>query len=121
MNFSGFKMPPRIYSRSTRESADKVRNQKHRAWVRSHACILWERKECDGRIDCAHVKTGNGATSRSKASDSKCLPLCRAHHEIQTRIGEGRFELKFGIDMNAIADKFASISPFLNPRKGSAS
>lgn len=108
-------LPPRIYSRSTRESPDKVRSPGHRKYVRSHACILWGRPdhECSGPIDCCHVKARNGATNRSKATDAKTFSACRAAHAEQTAMGEGRFEKKYGIDLNKIADEFAAKSPYL--------
>lgn len=109
---SAVTLPPRTFSRSTRERADKFRSPAHRKWVRSHACILWEHGECHGRTECAHVKQGNGATNRSKASDAKTLSFCQAHHREQTAIGEARFQIKYNIDMNALADEFAARSPY---------
>lgn len=108
-------LPPRIYSRATRESPDKIRSAKHRAWVRTFACVLHNHPEheCDGPIECAHVKTGNGATNRSKAGDQKTLSFCRRAHDEQTKMGEAQFERKYGISMNDIADEFAAKSPFL--------
>lgn len=107
-------LPPRTYGRSTRESPDKVRSPKHRKWVRSFACILHALNECAGPVECCHVKARNGATNRSKASDAKTWSGCRKHHGEQTAIGEGRFELKYGLDLNKIADEFAAKSPYLS-------
>lgn len=112
------KLAPRIFGRATRERPDKERNPKHRAWIRTFACHLHERNECRGRIECCHVKAGNDATNRSKATDAKTLPLCAGHHDIQTRIGEYRFELEYGLNMNEVADAYAAKSPFL--RKSAA-
>lgn len=106
-------LPPRTYTRATREAPDKIRSPKHRAWVRSHACILYKLNDCAGPIDCCHVKARNGATDRSKAGDQHTYSGCRKHHAEQTAIGEGRFELKYGIDLNKIAAEFAKGSPFL--------
>lgn len=109
-------LSPRIFGRSTRESADKVRSAKHRAWIRTFACILYNRPEdheCFGPIECCHVKSGNGATNRSKASDAKTIPMCRRLHDEQTKMGEAQFERKYAIDMNAYADAYAKASPFL--------
>jgi hypothetical protein len=113
------KLPPRIYGRSTRESADKVRSAAHRKWIRTFACILHDfpDHECDGPIDCCHVKTGNSYSNRSKASDAKTIPMCRRAHDEQTAIGEARFELKYNISMNDYADEFAKASPIINPPK----
>lgn len=103
-------------NRSTREDPDKIRSPRHRAWIRKHRCILWnwhDVHECQGPVECCHVKSGNGATNRSKASDAKTIPMCRRLHDEQTRMGEARFQLKYGIDMNAYADAYAKASPFL--------
>ena len=112
--------PMNYANRSTREREDKERNPKHRLWIRKHACILWNRPEdheCAGPIECCHVKTGNGATNRSKATDAKTLPMCRKLYDEQTRMGEARFELKYAIDMNAYADAYAAASPWLRKAK----
>lgn len=108
--------PMNYGNRSTVERSDKVRNEKHRKWIRKHLCILWnwhDVHECQGPVECCHVKTGNGATNRSKASDEKTLPMCRKLHDEQTRMGEAQFERKYGIDMNAYADAYAAKSPYL--------
>lgn len=112
--------PMNYANRSTRERDDKERNPKHRLWIRKHACILWNRSEdheCYGPTECCHVKSGNGATNRSKATDAKTIPMCRKLHDEQTRMGEARFELKYAIDMNAYADAYAAASPWLRKPK----
>lgn len=112
--------PMNYANRSTRESEDKERNPRHRLWIKKHLCILWNRyedHECYGPIDCCHVKTGNGATNRSKASDAKTIPMCRRLHDEQTKLGEAQFERKYGIDMNAYADAYAAASPFLKKQR----
>jgi len=113
-------LSPRIYGRATRERPDKERNPQHRKWIRTFACILYNRPEdhvCEGPIECCHVKSGNGATNRSKASDAKTIPMCRKLHHEQTVMGEARFQLKYAIDMNAYADAYAKASPFLKQRR----
>ena len=113
-------LSPRIFGRSTRESPDKIRSPAHRKWIRTFSCVLWDRKEdheCAGPVDCCHVKTGNGATNRSKAGDDRTIPMCRRLHDEQTKMGEAQFERKYAIDMNAYADAYAKASPHLRKLK----
>ncbi len=46
-----------------------------------------------------------------KPSDKWTISLCHQHHVEQHRIGECRFERRYGIDMRDIANEFAKWSP----------
>jgi hypothetical protein len=81
----------------------------HRAWVRRHHCCV---PAClDTSIECAHVRTGTDGGIGLKPSDHWTVSLCSAHHAEQHRIGERRFELRYGVDLLALAKLFAARSP----------
>jgi hypothetical protein len=81
----------------------------HRAWVRRHRCCV---PACDqSPIECAHVRIGNDGGMALKPSDRWTVSLCHHHHAEQHRIGEAAFEQRYGIDLAALAETFASRSP----------
>jgi hypothetical protein len=76
-----------------------MRDPAYLAFLREHgicAALLWY---CDGLCDPAHTEN-NGM--RSKGPDSSCVPLCRTHH-MEYDAGRKAFELKYGLDMRALA------------------
>ncbi|WP_443025912.1 DUF968 domain-containing protein [Sphingomonas sp. RB1R13] len=81
----------------------------HRAWVRSHYCSI---PGCMSRsIECAHVRRGTDGGMALKPSDVWTISLCSNHHEEQHRLGEHRFERKYGLDLRELALNFAKRSP----------
>ena len=46
-----------------------------------------------------------------KPSDRWVISLCVSHHAEQHRIGEARFEGRYGMDLRGLAVTFASRSP----------
>jgi hypothetical protein len=74
------------------------------AWIRSQACVVRVRGVggiCDGAVEAAHVK------SRGAGGDSShLLPLCEHHHEKQHTIGIRTFEVKYGLDLEALAAEY---------------
>lgn len=81
----------------------------HRAWVRRHRCSV---PGClAGPIECAHVRSGTDGGCALKPSDRWTISLCRAHHAEQHRIGEAAFEIRYALDMVALAQVFAQRSP----------
>ena len=81
----------------------------HRAWVRRHHCCV---PGClNLPIECAHVRTGTDGGVGLKPSDRWTVSLCSAHHAEQHRIGEARFELRYGLDLKGLAMAFAARSP----------
>jgi hypothetical protein len=81
----------------------------HRAWVRRHQCCV---PNCEAvPIECAHVRAGTDGGAGLKPSDRWSISLCRAHHAEQHAIGEASFEQRYGIDLMALAQAFASRSP----------
>lgn len=57
-------------------------------------------------VDPAHT-SNNGRGSRGP--DSGCVPLCRAHHSEQHRIGVKDFEAKYGVDLKREAETHYSV------------
>ena len=81
----------------------------HRAWIRRHHCCV---AGCLAiTIECAHVRSGTDGGVGLKPSDRWTVSLCSAHHAEQHRIGERRFERRYGIDLRSLAAAFASRSP----------
>ena len=68
---------------------------RHRRWVKSHGCCV---PGCQAlEVEFAHIRFGIG--------------LCWNHHREQHQIGQGSFEDRHGIDLDAIAAEFARTSP----------
>lgn len=102
-------LPPK--RKSARRDGPKIRFQGHRDWVRKHRCVLWQTGECDGNIECAHVRLGTDGGMGKKPADWWCISLCAAHHREQHQMGEPKFELTYAIDMKGLAQEFAQKSP----------
>ena len=81
----------------------------HRRFIRSRRCCV---PVCFGRrIECAHVRTAANAGIAVKPPDWSCVPLCAEHHREQHQIGVESFESKYRIDLTAIAERCAQLSP----------
>jgi hypothetical protein len=57
------------------------------------------------------VRAGADGGAALKPSDKWAISLCAHHHREQHRIGEPRFEDKYGLDLNGLAREFARRSP----------
>lgn len=57
------------------------------------------------------VETGGG--TGLKPPDRWCVPLCHDHHLEQHRIGHAAFDKAHMIDLRALAEELASLSPFI--------
>lgn len=87
--------------------------QRHRKFIRGHACVVTLGKiidECDGPIECAHYRTAANSGKGQKPHDWWCFSCCRHHHSEQHRIGQPAFERKYGIDLAEICKEFARLS-----------
>lgn len=81
----------------------------HRAWVRRHYCSV---PGCTGMpVECAHVRTGTDGGTSLKPSDRWVISLCATHHHEQHQMGEKRFQVRHGIDLLKLAERFARLSP----------
>lgn len=68
------------------------------AWIRTLPCAV-----CNGRyyVECAHI----GGNIAAKASNFRCIPLCRGHHRLWPESEEKlkrRFGPHHGIDVEAL-------------------
>lgn len=81
----------------------------HRAWVRRHHCCVPGCRQLP--IECAHVRKGTDGGIGLKPSDKWVISLCASHHAEQHRIGEARFEARYGVALRELALAFASRSP----------
>ena len=102
------RLPPRLVGASSRSIITRCFTG-HRAWVRRHHCSV---PGClDRSIECAHVRRGTDGGAGLKPHDRWCISLCATHHTEQHRLGEARFEKKYGIDLAELARRFAICSP----------
>jgi hypothetical protein len=100
-------LPPRLV-RERRTNPERA-CPAHRAWVRQHRCSV---SGClTGPIECAHIRSGTDGGCALKPSDRWTISLCRAHHAEQHRIGEPAFEIRYALDLVALAGVFARRSP----------
>ncbi len=85
----------------------------HLAWLRGCECAIAGKAEhvCSGRMEAAHVRRGTEGGTALKPADFHAIPLCSAGHSEQHALGEVSFERKYGINMKAIAEGLAKISP----------
>jgi hypothetical protein len=67
--------------------------------MRSHAPWWSDLWQCDGPVECAHVKT-RGAGG---ADAGNIVPLCRRHHAMQHAVGIRTFQSDFALDLRAAA------------------
>ena len=102
-------MLPQRRKHNSTSAKERNRFPSHCAWVRGFACSV---PGCDAvPIEAAHVRCGTGGGMGHKPHDKWVISLCRDHHSEQHRIGEPAFEQRHGIDMKALAMRFAATSP----------
>jgi hypothetical protein len=100
---------PARRERGSRKNTAERSCPAHRVWVRSHKCSV---PGCDEHlIECAHVRRGTDGGIGLKPSDRWCISLCAGHHSEQHLIGEAEFERRYQIDLIALAEAFARLSP----------
>ena len=89
--------------RKPRRRTRAVRDEAHKAWVRSHPCCA-----CGNswNVEAAHTGTDGGMSM--KASDDSLIPLCAWCHRLAPdsyhAIGKTAFEQARGLDCRAIAE-----------------
>lgn len=67
----------------------------YRRWIKSLPCLV-DKIGCILPIDPHHVIPDGGGKMGSKVDDSRCVPLCRLHHDQAER--RDYFERHFRID-----------------------
>ena len=102
-------LPPRNFTKKSRDG--RVRSAAHRKFVAQHLCILWERKDCIGAVDCCHARDvaprGHGG---GKPDDIYCFSACRKHHR-ESEKRETDWGRENGVDVLAVCIEFAAASP----------
>lgn len=90
-----------------------IRSGPHKVFIRSQRCILHGRPghECKVPIQCCHYRMHSGAGLGMKPCDSMTWPGCFTAHTEQHAIGEPEFARKYGLDLRAICQDYASRSP----------
>lgn len=111
-------IPPRNFAKRGRDKG--TRCQQHRAWIRKHLCIAWARHECEGRVECCHVRdvapNGHGG---GKPGDEWSVGMCRRHHR-ESEKREEAWGQEMGIDVRALAIEYAQRSPSRKIREAMA-
>ena len=102
-------LPARLDKRAV-AGKPALRSPAHRAWVRSHRCVVPGSQLMP--IECMHVRRAANAGTGFKPSDAFTASGCMEHHAECHRIGERTFERKHGIDLLALAREFYERSPF---------
>jgi hypothetical protein len=82
---------------------------RHRKFVRSHRCVVPGCRQ--EPVVFAHIRSAANSGTALKPHDGFGLSLCVPHHAEQHRIGQGRFEVRHGIDLLQLADEFRRKSP----------
>ena len=103
-------MLPGRLSATVKKPKARLRSDAHRDWVRDHRCCV---PGCQLMpIECAHVSRASSGGMGMKSSDAMTASLCREHHAESHRIGEATFNLKHGINLEALAREFYEKSPY---------
>ena len=90
---------------------DPNRNPQHLEWIRTLPCCV---PGCRNRpSQAAHVRIGTGSGVGLKPPDRYTAPACYQHHHEQHQLGHRAFDAKYAIDMRAIAEQLAKLSPYL--------
>lgn len=99
--------------RATRRPARE--NPAYLAWIRSLPCAV--RPRCGRPGEHAHhVRIGTGGGIGLKPPDvGATVPLCAVHHAELHAIGARTFEARHAVDLRALAERLAQLSPHLNP------
>jgi hypothetical protein len=98
----------------------RLRSRAHMDWVASQPCAVFGRGRtrvalpCYGRIEVHHVRTGQSGGMGLKPGDQNCVGLCIAHHRQIHEIGVKTFEVRYSVDLKAVADEMAALSPILS-------
>ncbi len=104
--------PVKVPRRGVREP-EPGRYPKHLEWIASLPCAV---PDCLRRCVAAHVRmAGTGGGTALKPQDVWAAPLCSpfGHHEEQHSIGHRAFDAKYGVDLRALAQRLAALSPYL--------
>lgn len=102
-------LPPPNFAKRGRDT--RLRSAKHLAFIRKRLCCVWERQDCEGPVDAAHLRQLSPERGIGiKPSDNWTVGLCRKHHREQ-EAKEVAFQKEYGIDLVALALEYAAASP----------
>jgi hypothetical protein len=101
-----------VKSRPRERRQNQNRNPEHLAWIRSLQCAI-RGCSCRDGSQAAHVRVGTGGGMGLKPPDRYTVPLCHEHHREQHQVGHRAFDEKHGIDLRALAEELAALSPHL--------
>lgn len=87
---------------------------RHRKFVRSHHCVVPGCQATD--IQFCHIRSAATAGTGLKPHDAHSFPACVNHHQEQHQIGQGSFEDRHGLDLDAIAAELVRRSPDMQMR-----
>ncbi len=102
-------IPPRNYEKRSRDG--RLRSPKHRAFIRSRLCILFDRGGCEGKVECCHARSVSPEIGMGmRPSDIWCFGACRKHHR-ESESREIEFGKEHGLDLRLICLEYAAQSP----------
>ncbi|WP_174298150.1 DUF968 domain-containing protein [Sphingomonas bacterium] len=109
-------MIPRVDTRARRRNSGRAAEARsfsgHLKWLRGRPCACAARHaaDCSGKIEAAHVDRAGGKGVSLKVADYHAVPLCAGHHAEYHR-GAATFEAASGLDLVAVAERYAAASP----------
>lgn len=98
--------PKRVRPKMGIEKGPKRVWERHRRFVRSHACCV---PGCSNPSVFAHLRTADNSGTGLKPYDWFGVCLCDEHHK-ETHRGEKTFERKYRLDLKALAQELANAS-----------
>lgn len=81
---------------------------RHRKFVRSRGCVV---PGCAAPAEFAHIRSAANAGTGLKPHDAFAIGLCRTHHQEQHQCGQGSFEDRHQLDLEAIAAAYVTETP----------
>lgn len=102
-------LPPVNHEKRGRDN--RLRSPAHLAFVRKRLCILWSRKECQGRVEAAHCRDiAPHGHAGAKPDDVWVVGMCRKHHR-ESEKNETAWGFDNEIDVRAACLEYALASP----------
>jgi hypothetical protein len=89
-----------------RFKVSRERSAPHLAWLRKLPCCVPGCRQAP--VEAHHVRKGAGVGL--KPDDSACVPLCGGHHHQGHWGGWRTWEAKHGLDLGALAGRYAEAS-----------
>lgn len=87
------------------------RSDAHLRWIRTFVCVAFESGECQGKTHAHHLRSAGTSGTGVKPGDFSAIPCCEFHHKWGHDHGWKTFSAKYNLDLTALSEKFARISP----------